>query len=170
LKYLARDLTGGPISDRRLIDHQNGQITFWARSGDKRRGNPSQPYTLPGAKFTQRWTWHILPKRFVKSRCYGGWSGRCRAAYLDQCRRLLAAEPPSAEPPEPKPTGAESPVEAPPARVCPQCQTPRVYHSELARPGWNRVLNGPDRPVWYDPFHHALTWGRMDGYRTPPDG
>ncbi len=31
MKHLARYLTGGPISDRRLIEHQDGQITFWAR-------------------------------------------------------------------------------------------------------------------------------------------
>jgi hypothetical protein len=59
LKYLARYLTGGPISDRRLIEHQDGKITFWARSHDKRAGNPSKPYTLSGVEFTRRWSLHI---------------------------------------------------------------------------------------------------------------
>jgi hypothetical protein len=30
-RYLARYLTGGPISDGRLIDHRDGKVTFWAR-------------------------------------------------------------------------------------------------------------------------------------------
>ena len=34
LKYLARYLTGGPISDGRLIEHRDGKVTFW----DLRRG------------------------------------------------------------------------------------------------------------------------------------
>jgi hypothetical protein len=54
LKYLARYLTGGPISDQRLIDHQGGKVTFWARSKDKSKRNPPEPYTLPGVEFTRR--------------------------------------------------------------------------------------------------------------------
>ena len=33
LKYLARYLTGGPISDRRLIGESNGKVAFWASVG-----------------------------------------------------------------------------------------------------------------------------------------
>ena len=32
LKYLARYMTGGPISDRRIISDENHHVTFWARS------------------------------------------------------------------------------------------------------------------------------------------
>jgi len=35
LKYLARYMTGGPISNRRLISDDEGMVTFWARSKDK---------------------------------------------------------------------------------------------------------------------------------------
>jgi hypothetical protein len=167
LKYLARYLTGGPISDRRLIAHEAGQVTFWARSPDKRRGNPSEPYTLPGDEFTRRWALHILPKGFVKSRGYGGFSCRQRADYLRRCRELLAAEPAAAEPAA---IPREAPaVERPPGPVCPQCQARMVCVSRVERPGWNRVLNGPQRPAWYDPFGHALKWGLLGGYRVPAD-
>jgi hypothetical protein len=44
LKYLARYMAGGPISDRRLISHEEGVVTFWARSKDKANGNKSEPY------------------------------------------------------------------------------------------------------------------------------
>jgi hypothetical protein len=163
LKYLARYLTGGPLSDRRLIDHHAGQVTFWARSGDKRSGNKSEPYPLPGAEFTRRWALHILPKGLVKSRSFGGFSCRQRADYLARCRALLGGE-------RAESTAAPTPPEEPPPpRLCPRCQTPLECVSEVQRPGWNRVLNGPDRPAWYDPFGHALTWDGLRWYREPAD-
>ena len=168
LKYLARYLTGGPISDRRLIDHRDGTVTFWARSKDKRTGNPSEPSRLTGVEFTRRWALHILPKGFVKSRCFGGFSCRHRKAYLSRCRELLEGEQPESESAE---APAQEPAEEPkPAIACPHCQTPMECISHIERPGWNRVLNGCDRPWWYDPFGHALTWDCRRSYRAPPDG
>ena len=60
LKYLARYMTGGPISDRRIIRDENDRVTFWARSKDKAAGNPSRPFPLPGKEFVRRWSMHIL--------------------------------------------------------------------------------------------------------------
>ena len=53
LKYLARHLTGGPISEGRLISHENGKVTFRARSGKTPGGNraDTQTVTLPGVEF-----------------------------------------------------------------------------------------------------------------------
>lgn len=168
LKYLARYLTGGPISDHRLIEHHEDEVTFWARGQDKQRGNPLEPYTLTGAEFTRRWALHILPKGFVKSRSFGGFSCRHRKAYLDRCRELLGCGAPESEPAE---APGEEPADEPkPTRACPKCQTPMECISRVERPGWNRVFNGPDRPCWYDPYRHALAWGRLDWYRVPPDG
>ncbi len=39
LKYLARYLTGGTISDRRIVCHEHGQVTFTARIGTTRGGS-----------------------------------------------------------------------------------------------------------------------------------
>jgi hypothetical protein len=94
LKYLARYMTGGPIADKRLISHQADQVTFWARSPDKGTGNKSVPYTLHGVEFTRRWSLHILPKGFVKSRCFGGFSCRRRATYLHRNGMYWYREPP----------------------------------------------------------------------------
>jgi hypothetical protein len=160
LKYLARYLTGGPISDHRLISHQDDRVSFWARGHNKQSGNQREPYTLPGVEFTRRWAMHILPKGFVKSRCFGGFSCRHRKAYLRRCCELLECEPPEREDAE----------EREPGRACPKCQTPMECISEVERPGWKRIFHGPDRPWWYDPFGHAVAWGCLDWYRTPPDG
>ena len=89
VKYLARYLTGGPISDGRLISHEQGEVTFWARSKNKQTGNQPRPFTLPGVEFVRRWSMHILPKGFTKTRAYGGFSCRHRQDYLRRCRELL---------------------------------------------------------------------------------
>lgn len=168
LKYLARYLTGGPISDRRLIEHADGEITFWARGKDKSRGNPPEPYTLSGVEFTRRWSLHILPKGFVKSRCFGGYSCRKRAAYLGRCRDLLRLEQPPSEPAE---TSGEEPAEERESTIrCPVCQTRMECLSHVARPGWNEVLSGSDRPRWYAPFGRAMPRTSSQSAHEPPDG
>lgn len=60
VKYLARYLTGGPISDGRLISHEQGEVTFWTRSRNKQTGNQPRPFSLPGVEFVRRWSMHIL--------------------------------------------------------------------------------------------------------------
>lgn len=105
---------------------------------------------LPGVEFTRRWSLHILPKGFVKSRGFGGYSGRTRAAYLDRCRALLRLERISSEPSEVEP--CELGEERESSLRCPQCQTVMHCISDVERPGWNEVLNGNDHPRWYDPF------------------
>jgi hypothetical protein len=166
LKYLARYLTGGPISDRRLIDHQDGEVTFWARSKDKSKRNPPEPYTLPGVEFTRRWSLHILPKGFVKSRCFGGYSCRQREAYLARCRELLQLKQPSPEPA--KTSGDERAEERESTVSCPECQAKMECICDTPRPGWKVILNGWDCPRWYDPFGRRRSSGR--GYRDPPVG
>ncbi|MEM7478756.1 MAG: transposase [Planctomycetota bacterium] len=94
IKYLARYLTGGPISDRRLIKVTKRDVTFWARpkrsQSQKRNGmHRSEPFTLSGRQFVHRWSLHILPKNFVRSRSYGGYHHLHRAGYLEKCRKLL---------------------------------------------------------------------------------
>lgn len=155
LKYLARYLTGGPISDQRLMAHENGHVTFSVRGKDKRTGNQREPYTLPGVEFTRRWSLHILPKGFVKSRGFGGYSGRNRAAYLDGCRNLLRLERLSSDPCDVE--QCELAEERESSLTCPQCQTAMHCISDIERPGWNEVLSGNNRPRWYAPF---VTRGR----------
>jgi hypothetical protein len=168
LKYLARYMAGGPISDRRLIEHREGKISFWARGHDKKTGNQRKPCTLSGAEFTRRWALHILPKGFIKSRCFGGFSCRHRKVYLALCRKLLGVEQADSAPA--KASGAEAAEESPPTRRCPRCQTPMTCVSQGERLSWSKVLNGRHCPPWYDPFNHAIRWGCRHWYREPPDG
>ncbi|MCP4854854.1 MAG: hypothetical protein GY903_10225, partial [Fuerstiella sp.] len=38
-RYLPRYLTAGPISDRRLLRHEDGRVTFLARTGTTHGGS-----------------------------------------------------------------------------------------------------------------------------------
>jgi len=147
LKYLARYMTGGPISDRRLIGIQSGQVSFWARSTDKTKARQQVPVTLPGVEFMRRWCLHILPKGFTKVRCYGGWSNTRRDEYRRQCQRLAPVS-------RPEPRQSESPAvdtrEEPACRACPRCQAPMELISSTVRPRWRELFYGPDHPRWLE--------------------
>ncbi len=54
LKYLACYMTGGPISNRRIIRDENDHVTFWARSKNKAEGNRPRPFELCGKEFVRR--------------------------------------------------------------------------------------------------------------------
>jgi hypothetical protein len=153
LKYLARYLTGGPLSDRRLLSHHNGEVVFWARDGHKGTGNRAVPYTLPGREFVRRWSLHVLPKGLVRSRGYGGYAGRHRQRYLRQCRALLAtvakatvqgsslvAIPTDERPRESLAPARESAALGP---RCPHCQTPLACREWRPRPSWRTLLTSP---------------------------
>jgi hypothetical protein len=148
LKYLARYLTGGPISDRRLIEAKDGRVFFWARSEDK--SGRQVRVSLPTLEFLRCWTLHILPKGFTKSRCYGGWSNTRRAAYQQQCERLQPPPPsPAADLPDPPAPALESP---PDERLkCPHCQAEMVLEAHTSRPSWRELFYGPNQPP-------ATTW------------
>jgi len=81
MKYLARYLTGGPISDHRLISADARSVTFWAREGTTTGGDSKQILvTLSRLEFTRRWCLHILPAGFTKSRTLvAGTTGLARA-------------------------------------------------------------------------------------------
>ena len=88
LKYLARYMTGGPISDRRLLGCSGKQVTFLARESKPGGSRQQVPVTLTGVEFMRRWTLHILPKGFTKTRCYGGYSSTRRTAFIQLCKQL----------------------------------------------------------------------------------
>lgn len=153
VKYLARYMTGGPISDHRLIEVKDGRVYFWARSEDK-SGKRVRVF-LEAVEFIRSWTLHILPKGFTKARCFGGWSNRRRDAYQQQCDQLqppspianaAASEPSSPEPSSPEPSSPEPPAEA--LLKCPQCQRPMELESSERRPRWRELFYGPEHPQW----------------------
>jgi len=158
LKYLARYMTGGPISDRRLISDENGVVTFWARGKDKANGNQSVPYALRGNEFVRRWAMHILPKGFTRARGYGGYHGAKRGAYLERCRALLGI---ASEDPRNRTEPLEQPERGTP--TCVRCEIPMACIDYHRRPSWQQIFQRDiyADPAIYSPMHHIH-------FHTPP--
>lgn len=69
VKYLGQYTHRVAITNQRILNIENGKVTFIAK--DYRDRGIKKPVTLDGVEFLRRFTMHILPKRFVKIRRYG---------------------------------------------------------------------------------------------------
>ncbi len=87
IKYLARYTHRVAISNGRLIEMRDGQVTF--RWRDSANGNQQKLMTLDAVEFIRRYLLHILPARFVKIRHFGFLANRNRREALALCRSLL---------------------------------------------------------------------------------
>lgn len=164
LKYLARYIAGGPISDRRMISDEDGVVRFWARSKDKSKGNPSEPFPLKGTEFVRRWTMHILPKGYTRSRSYGGYHGTKRAAYLNRCRQLLGIATDDAA----STNDCVDEAEASEPK-CPHCDIAMECILRQSRPSWKKIFERAiyADPAIYSPMHHF--WQHPTPYAYPVD-
>lgn len=157
LKYLARYMTGGPISDRRLISDDGRVVTFWARSKEKASGNKPERFPLRGGEFVRRWAMHILPKGYTRSRSYGGYHGMKRRDYLERCRALLGITTDDS-------AKTSEPTEAPEPSLptCTRCKLPMECIDQQARPSWKDIFQRHiyADPALYSPIHHIH-------FRTP---
>ena len=133
IKYLARYMSGGPIADSRLISREDNRITFWARNND--RANKREPFTLQGTEFVRRWSMHILPKGYTRSRSYGGFHCRKRREYLKLCQQLLNV---NLKEPAPPPDQDERPEPSLPK--CKRCKVEMTLVDSVRRPSWREVF------------------------------
>jgi hypothetical protein len=90
LKYLARYTHRVAISNSRLLELRDDQVTF--RYKDYAAGNVTKTMTLGIQEFTRRFLLHVLPRGLVRIRYYGFLANCCRAQKLKLCRRLLSTE------------------------------------------------------------------------------
>ncbi len=194
LKYIARYITGGPISNSRLVSHKNGKVTFLARSLESHEmgmKNGQVEVEVTGVEFVRRWSMHILPKRLYRIRHYGGMSNPCRKKYLAQCRELLGIEAEDLHKiDDPKVDDADraefdhrgdtfEPVDEnqdenedqlfAPVYHCPRCKKVMVSVIRSRRPSWRITLTGPACPAWYrKAFQSFRRFGLASTARGPP--
>jgi hypothetical protein len=88
LHYLARYTHRVAISNHRLVDIADDQVTF--RWKDYTHGGQSRTLTVSAVEFLRRFFLHVLPKGFVRIRFFGFLAPRRRAQDLAACRRALA--------------------------------------------------------------------------------
>jgi hypothetical protein len=89
-KYLGKYTHRIAISNRRIIDLDDENISFYAK--DYRDEARYKPMTLSGETFLSRFLLHVLPKGFVRIRYYGILSCRCKREKITLCRNLLGCE------------------------------------------------------------------------------
>lgn len=177
-KYLCRYVAGVAISDRRLISHEKGQVTFWARQaghdgvtsglesesdGNSPRRRASHPYTLSGAEFVRRYGMHILPKGFTRVRYFGFYSP-AQKPLLAQCREALTPTPPASSA---STTTAAASTKGKPL-PCPKCKTGElVIFQDYPPPSGLLLLQRLGRLKSRAP-HLADWWERLLGGPKAP--
>jgi len=152
LKYLARYLGGGPISDHRIVSTDQDHVTLMARQGESVGGSRQQiPITLSQVEFTRRWCLHVLPSGYTRTRRFAGWSNTRRESYLELFAKLLeAAEFPL--PPEATDFGPFEDLSSSGEddhQPCPKCAGPLIPHRYQENPSWSWIMDSPHRPAWY---------------------
>jgi len=87
LNYLGRYTHRVAISNNRLLDIDDGKVTF--RYKDYRHQGHQKTMTVEADEFIRRFLLHVLPDGFQRIRHYGLLAPRYRQAKLALCRQLL---------------------------------------------------------------------------------
>jgi putative transposase len=91
LDYLGRYTHRVALSNDRILNVQNGQVSFNYR--DRRDGDRKKIMTLDAHEFIRRFLLHILPDGFMRVRHFGFLANRSKKQALTQCRKLLKLDP-----------------------------------------------------------------------------
>jgi hypothetical protein len=87
LHYLARYTHRAAISNHRIVNFADGQVTF--RWKDYAHGSKQKLMTVTADEFLRRFLLHVLPHGFVRIRFFGFLANRRRKSLLPLCHRLL---------------------------------------------------------------------------------
>jgi hypothetical protein len=131
LKYLAQYTHRTAISNHRLLDLDEGRVSF--RYKDYANGSQKRTMRLTAVEFVRRFLLHVLPAGFVRIRHYGILCNRHRQAKLELCRSLLTFES-AVEPELLAGEIPESSTSISPTRVCPVCGAGRMVVLEELPP------------------------------------
>jgi hypothetical protein len=92
LDYLGRYTHRVAISNNRLVDLEDGQVTFLWK--DYQHGGAKKTMRLAAEEFIRRFLLHILPEGFKHIRSYGLLANRHRVTKLALCHQLLGTPMP----------------------------------------------------------------------------
>jgi hypothetical protein len=91
LDYLGRYTHRVALSNDRILNVQNGQVTFSYR--DRKDRDRKKTMTFDAQEFIRRFLLHILPGGFMRIRHFGFLANRSKRQALVQCRKLLDLDP-----------------------------------------------------------------------------
>lgn len=89
LEYLSRYVFRIAITDRRILDVEDGKVRF---SWKDYRTGLFREMKLDTDEFIRRFLLHVLPEGFFKVRYYGIFSSRHRKENIEKAKQLLAQE------------------------------------------------------------------------------
>lgn len=135
LDYLGRYTHRVAISNNRLLDFHDGEVSFaWK---DYRHESRVKTMALNAQEFIRRFLLHVLPSGFQRIRHFGLLANRHREANLQRCREVL-------EVPTPVATLPEAPLDyrdryerltGVSLRECPHCHHGQMIQIDVFAPG-----------------------------------
>lgn len=141
LDYLGRYTHRVALSNSRILDVSNGQVTFQWRDYRSQQKCKSRTMTLPADEFIRRFLIHTLPPGFQRIRSFGLLANRFRKEKLALCRRLLSNPARELLPTPDQCRALAAACQHPPFPTCPQCRT-----GKLIRIGALTAYRWPQRP------------------------
>jgi len=150
VKYLGQYTHRVAITNQRILNIANGQVTFTAK--DYRDRAIKKPVTLSGLEFLRRFTLHILPKRFVKIRRFGIYNHTIKRnlalQFVDKPKPDIDALLKQNQPPETNAQRLERLTGVNPC-LCPICKTGQMVVV--------RVLPRIRSPAWFLPKQSTVS-------------
>jgi predicted Zn-ribbon and HTH transcriptional regulator len=131
LDYLGRYTHRVAISNHRLIEFKDGQVTFAYK--DYKHEQRQKVMTLSADEFLRRFLLHVLPDGFQRIRHYGLLGNRHRAENLTRCRELLAMPDAIPQPAADYRERCRQLVGQDPLR-CPECKTGQMLRIAVLLP------------------------------------
>jgi len=131
LDYLGRYTHRVAISNHRLIELKDGQVTFAYK--DYKHEQRQKVMTVSADEFLRRFLLHVLPDGFQRIRHYGLLGNRHRAKNLARCRELLDMPAPIPQRARDyrercRQLGGQDPLR------CPQCKTGQMVRIAILLP------------------------------------
>ncbi len=125
IKYLASYINRIAISDKRIVEIKDGNVTF--RYIDRKDKNAGKLSTIPVTSFISRFLLHAVPSGFVRIRYYGFLANRNRTENMARCRAAVTG---NQEPMEDEEIVAQIELSLPDLTVtfpvCPHCRGTRL--------------------------------------------
>ena len=136
LDYLGRYTHRVALSNDRIMDVSNGQVSFQWRDYRDRDRYRSRVMTVPAEEFIRRFLIHTLPAGFRRIRYFGFMASRRRKQQLALCRKLLCSPVTELLPTSAQTNAAVASLFSPPSPTCPHCHTGALVRLGLAAYRW----------------------------------
>jgi hypothetical protein len=136
LDYLGRYTHRVALSNERLLDVKDGQVTFQWKDYRSKEKQKSRVMTIESDEFIRRFLIHVLPRGFQRIRFFGLLSNRNRKKQLAECRRLLAAPMADLLPNPDACRTLRPPLTEESIRCCPSCGKGRMVRVLAIAPAW----------------------------------